>query len=196
MAEKSDRPPLLQMRGITKRFPGVTALDGVSLHLEPGEVLALMGENGAGKSTLMKILGGAQQPDEGEILIDGKRTVIADVSEAKRLGIALIHQELMLAPNLDIAANIFLGNEQAASLLQPLKRRELNNRAEKLLARTGLALPPTTPVSTLTAGTMQMVEVAKALSLDARIIIMDEPTSSLTAGESAHLFTIIRQLKA
>ncbi len=111
-------PPLLQMRGITKRFPGVTALDGVSLRLEPGEVLALMGENGAGKSTLMKILGGAQQPDEGEILIDGKRTVIADVGEAKRLGIALIHQELMLAPNLDIAANIFLGNERAASLLR------------------------------------------------------------------------------
>ena len=138
MAEGSDRPPLLQMRGITKRFPGVTALDGVSLHLEPGEVLALMGENGAGKSTLMKILGGAYQPDEGEILIDGKRTVLADVGEAKRLGIALIHQELMLAPNLDIAANIFLGNERAASLLQPLKRRELNRRAEKLLARTGL----------------------------------------------------------
>jgi len=196
MAQGSDRPPLLQMRGITKRFPGVTALDGVSLRLEPGEVLALMGENGAGKSTLMKILGGAQQPDEGEILIDGKRTVIADVGEAKRLGIALIHQELMLAPNLDIASNIFLGNEHAPSLLLPLRRRELNRRAEKLLARTGLKLPPTTPVSTLTAGTMQMVEVAKALSLDARIIIMDEPTSSLTAGESAHLFAIIRQLKA
>jgi ribose transport system ATP-binding protein len=196
MAEGSNRPPLLQMQEITKRFPGVTALDGVSLRLDPGEVLALMGENGAGKSTLMKILGGAQQPDEGEILIDGKHTAIADVGEAKRLGIALIHQELMLAPNLDIAANIFLGNEHAASLLQPLKRRELNKRAEKLLARTGLTLPPTTPVSTLTAGTMQMVEVAKALSLDARIIIMDEPTSSLTAGESAHLFAIIRQLKA
>jgi ribose transport system ATP-binding protein len=184
------------MRGITKRFPGVTAHDGVSLPLDPGEVLALMGENGAGKSTLMKILGGAYQPDEGEILIDGKHTLIADVGAAKRLGIALIHQELMLAPNLDIAANIFLGNEHAATLLQPLKRRELNRRAEKLLARVGLALPPTTPVSTLTAGTMQMVEVAKALSLDARIIIMDEPTSSLTAGESAHLFAIIRQLKA
>ncbi len=196
MAESPDRPPLLQMRGITKRFPGVTALDGVSLHLAPGEVLALMGENGAGKSTLMKILGGAYQPDEGEILIDGKRTVLAGVSEAKRLGIALIHQELMLAPNLDIAANIFLGNEHAASLLSPLHRRELNRRAAALLARTGLKLPPTTPVSTLTAGTMQMVEVAKALSLDARIIIMDEPTSSLTAGESEHLFAIIRQLKA
>jgi len=188
--------PLLQMRGITKRFPGVTALSGVSLSLQPGEVLALMGENGAGKSTLMKILGGAQLPDEGEIFIDGQRVVLDGVGEAKRRGIALIHQELMLAPNLDIASNIFLGNERAASLLQPLRRRELNRRSEALLARTGLKLSPTTPVARLTAGMMQMVEVAKALSLDARIIIMDEPTSSLTAGESAHLFTIIRQLKS
>ena len=188
--------PLLQMRGITKRFPGVTALSGVSLSLQPGEVLALMGENGAGKSTLMKILGGAQLPDEGEIFIDGQRVVLDGVGEAKRRGIALIHQELMLAPNLDIASNIFLGNEHAPSLLSPLRRRELNRRSEALLARTGLKLSPTTPVARLTAGMMQMVEVAKALSLDARIIIMDEPTSSLTAGESAHLFTIIRQLKA
>ena len=188
--------PLLQMQGITKRFPGVIALSGVSLTLQPGEVLALMGENGAGKSTLMKILGGAQLPDEGDIRIDGQPVVLNGVSEAKRRGIALIHQELMLAPNLDIASNIFLGNERAPSLLMPLHRRELNRRAEALLARTGLKLPPTTPVSRLTAGMMQMVEVAKALSLDARIIIMDEPTSSLTAGESEHLFTIIRQLKA
>jgi ribose transport system ATP-binding protein len=190
------RAPLLEMRAITKRFPGVVALSGVSLTLQPGEVLALMGENGAGKSTLMKILGGAQLPDEGEIRIDGQPVVLDGVSEAKRRGIALIHQELMLAPNLDIAANIFLGNEQVPSSLLPLHRRELNRRAEALLARTGLKLPPTTPVSRLTAGMMQMVEVAKALSLDARIIIMDEPTSSLTAGESAHLFTIIGQLKA
>ena len=188
--------PLLQMRGIVKRFPGVTALGGVSLTLQPGEVLALMGENGAGKSTLMKILGGAQLPDEGEILVDGHVVVLDGVDEAKRRGIALIHQELMLAPNLDIAANIFLGNERTASLLSPLRRRDFNRRAQALLARTGLALPPTTPVSTLTAGMMQMVEVAKALSINARMIIMDEPTSSLTAGESAHLFTIIQQLKA
>jgi ribose transport system ATP-binding protein len=191
--------PLLQMRGITKRFPGVTALADVSLTLRSGEVLALMGENGAGKSTLVKILGGAQLPDEGEILIDGQHVVLDNVGEAKRRGIALIHQELMLAPNLDIAANIFLGNEaapRAPNLFAPLRRRAFNRRAQALLARTGLALPPTTPVSTLTAGTMQMVEVAKALSQGARIIIMDEPTSSLTAGESAHLFAIIGQLKA
>src|SRR3954449_6138604 len=100
------------MSGITKRFPGVIALRGVSLTLNKGEVLALMGENGAGKSTLMKILGGAQLPDEGEILVDGVPVVLSSVREAKRLGIALIHQELMLAPNLDIAGNIFLGNER------------------------------------------------------------------------------------
>src|ERR1700709_2211186 len=107
------RAPLLEMRGITNRFPGVVALSGVSLTLQPGEVLALMGENGAGKSTLMKILGGAQLPDEGEILIDGRAVVLDGVDEAKRRAIALIHQELMLAPNLDIAANIFLGNERS-----------------------------------------------------------------------------------
>jgi ribose transport system ATP-binding protein len=195
-APASALPPLLEMRVITKRFPGVVALAGVSLTLRAGEVLALMGENGAGKSTLMKILGGAQLPDEGEIFIDGRPVVLDGVGEAKRRGIALIHQELMLAPNLDIAANIFLGNERVPNLLMPLRRRELYRRAEVLLARIGLTLPPRTPVSRLTAGMMQMVEVAKALSLDARVIIMDEPTSSLTAGESAHLFTIIGQLKA
>src|SRR3978361_1501158 len=104
-------PPLLEMKGIVKRFPGVVALGGVSLQLRGGEVLALMGENGAGKSTLMKVLGGAYQPDEGEIFIDGKACVLHSIKEAKRLGIALIHQELMLAPNLSIAGNIFLGNE-------------------------------------------------------------------------------------
>ena len=108
-------PLLLQMRGITKRFPGVKALDGVSIELAAGEVLALMGENGAGKSTLMKILGGAYTPDAGEILIDGRPVALGGVRAAKGLGIALIHQELMLAPNLDVAGNIFLGNEPGAA---------------------------------------------------------------------------------
>ena len=186
---------LLKMSGITKRFPGVIALRGVSLTLNAGEVLALMGENGAGKSTLMKILGGAQPPDEGTIELDGVPITIDGVREAKRRGIALIHQELMLAPNLDITANIFLGNEKAR-VLAPLPRGGLHAEAKKLLARVGLDRPPTTLVSRLTAGQMQMVEIAKALSLNARIIIMDEPTSSLTAGESEHLFGIIRQLRA
>ncbi len=188
--------PLLEMRGITKRFPGVVALRGVSLSLQAGEVLALMGENGAGKSTLMKILGGAQAPDEGEILIDGERVELSSVKASKARGIALIHQELMLAPNLDIASNIFLGNEGSRGLLGALNRRRLNARAAELIARVGLNLPVTTPVSRLTAGQMQMVEIAKALSTRARIIIMDEPTSSLASNESEQLFAIIRQLQS
>ncbi|HEY3496895.1 MAG TPA: sugar ABC transporter ATP-binding protein [Polyangiaceae bacterium] len=185
---------LLQMSGITKRFPGVIALRGVSLTLHAGEVLALMGENGAGKSTLMKVLGGAHAPDEGTILLDGEPITLNGVREAKRRGIALIHQELMLAPNLDITANIFLGNEKRP-LVAPLPRAKLHAEAKKLLERVGLDRPPTTLVARLTAGQMQMVEIAKALSLNARIIIMDEPTSSLAKAESEHLFKIIRQLR-
>jgi ribose transport system ATP-binding protein len=185
------------MRAISKRFPGVLALADVSLTLGAGEVLALMGENGAGKSTLMKILGGAQRPDAGQILIDGREVELDGVRSAKGCGIALIHQELMLAPNLDIASNIFLGSEPGVGgPLRPLPRAELKRRAKALLDRVGLGLDPSTPVSRLTAGQMQMVEIAKALSVDARIIVMDEPTSSLTSGESEHLFRIIRQLKS
>lgn len=185
------------MRGITKRFPGVVALSGVSLSLGRGEVLALMGENGAGKSTLMKILGGAQLPDEGQVLLEGKAVELHNVRYAKNLGIALIHQELMLSGNLDIAANIFLGSERPrGGLLLPLPRRKLYAKARGLMQRVGLGLPPSTPVSHLTAGQMQMVEIAKALALDARILIMDEPTSSLTNEESKQLFSIIRQLKS
>jgi ribose transport system ATP-binding protein len=198
MSPSASTSSLLEMRGITKRFPGVVALDRVSLSLGAGEVLALMGENGAGKSTLMKVLGGAYAPDDGSILIDGTEVLLSGVREAKRLGIALIHQELMLAPNLDIAANIFLGSEPpgGASLIAPLRRAEMNTKAAVLMRRVGLTLSPTTPVSTLTAGQRQMVEIAKALSHRARVIVMDEPTSSLAAGESEQLFKIIRQLRA
>ena len=195
-ASENETPHLLRMRGITKRFPGVVALQDVSLSLRAGEVLALMGENGAGKSTLMKILGGVQPPDEGEISIDGRPVVLNGVKDSKAQGIALIHQELMLAPNLDITSNIFLGNEGVkGGLLGPLNRPKMNARAAELIRHVGLSIPVTTPVSRLTAGQMQMVEIAKALSTQARIIIMDEPTSSLASAESEQLFAIIRRLK-
>jgi ribose transport system ATP-binding protein len=185
------------MSGIIKRFPGVVALGGVSLHVSGGEVLSLMGENGAGKSTLMKILGGAYQPDEGELKIDGKPVAFHGVADAKRHGIALIHQELMLAGNIDIAGNIFLGNEPRSLMgFGPLDRSTMRKVSQKLLERVGLKLSASTPVSTLTAGQMQMVEIAKSLAFEARAIIMDEPTSSLTSGESEHLFKIIAQLKS
>ena len=194
--------PLLVMRDISKRFAGALALDRVSLRLHAGEVLALMGENGAGKSTLMKVLSGVLAPDGGAIEIDGRPVRIGGVGDARRQGIALIHQELLLAPNLDIAANLFLNDEvprdgsRWGRLLRRVPRARLHERAGQLLARVGLALPASTPVSQLTTGQMQLCEIAKALGPEARILVMDEPTASLTAGESEQLFGIIRQLKS
>jgi ribose transport system ATP-binding protein len=189
--------PLLVMDSISKRFPGVVALDRVSLTLGRGEVLALMGENGAGKSTLMKVLGGLLQPDSGSITIDGSEVRLAGVDDARRRGIALIHQELVFAPNLDIAGNLFLGNEGRGTLgLRPLPRAELRARAARLLARVGLDLPVTTLAGTMVKGQLQLCEIAKALALDARIIVMDEPTSSLTQADSVQLFAIIDKLRS
>jgi ribose transport system ATP-binding protein len=185
------------MRGITRRFPGVVALQDVALSLRRGEVLALTGENGAGKSTLIKILGGALAPDAGEIRLDGSAVRFGSVRDARQAGIALIHQELMLAPNLDVAGNVFLGGEaRPLGLASPLRRRAMLAAAGALLKRVGLQQPPDTPVARLTVGEMQMVEIAKALAHAARIVIMDEPTSSLTAGEAERLFAIVRQLRA
>jgi ribose transport system ATP-binding protein len=195
-AALSSAPELLAMRGIGKRFAGVTALSNVTLTARPGEVHALMGENGAGKSTLMKILGGVQPADTGEILIDGRELKFSGVRDARQAGIALIHQELMLAPNLDIASNIFLGKEGAPTWVHPVARRASNNKAAALLARVGLDVPPTTLVGDLSVGRRQMVEIARALSSSARIIVMDEPTSSLSADESTRLFEIIHKLRA
>src|SRR5581483_4951835 len=141
----SQAAPLLRMTDIVKRFPGVVALGGVSLHLSAGEVLSLMGENGAGKSTLMKILGGAYPPDEGTIEVAGEPVVFRNVSQAKKMGIALIHQELMLADNIDIAGNIFLGNEKTSFGF--MNRGAMCEIAEGLLARVGLDLSPKTPVA-------------------------------------------------
>ncbi len=184
---------ILQMHGVTKRFPGVTALEKVDLELRSGEVLALMGENGAGKSTLMKILGGAQPPDEGTLRIDGNPVEFRHVSDSRRHGIVLVHQELMMATNLDVAGNIFLGSETCRWGM--LQRRAMHTASESLLRRVGLACSPATLVGSLTPGQMQMVEIAKALSHKARILILDEPTSSLTLTESEQLFKIIGDLR-
>jgi ribose transport system ATP-binding protein len=185
--------PLLDVRAVSKRFPGVHALDNVSLSLGRGEVLAVVGENGAGKSTLMKILAGVQQQDAGEILLDGKAVQIKSVREAQRLGIALIHQELNLADNLSVAANIFLGREPRRGWF--IRRAETETGSASVLQQVGLDVSPRTLVSTLSLGRQQMIEIAKALSAKARVLIMDEPTSSLSQHESEALFRVVKDLR-
>ncbi len=185
--------PFLEVRGLVKSFPGVRALKGVSLTLDRGEVLAVIGENGAGKSTLMKILAGVQPPDAGEILLDGRVIAIRSVHDALALGIALIHQELNLAGNLDVAANIFLGREKLRAGLIDIAH--LRREARRFLDAVGLRVDPATVVSTLTIGQQQLVEIAKALSVNARVLIMDEPTSSLSTREAENLFQVIRDLR-
>src|SRR5690242_6341726 len=178
-------PPRLSAAGIRKQFPGVLALDGVSVVVQPGEVLAVVGENGAGKSTLMKVVAGVLRPDASELFVSGQRVHFSDVSDAMRQGIALIHQELNLAENLGVAANLFLGREVVrGGVLGWLDNGAMNRRARELMDRVGLDESPTTIVGTLPPGQRQLVEIARALSLDAKLIIMDEPTSSLTQRET------------
>jgi len=189
--------PILEMKGITKRFPGVVALDHVDLEIYPGEVVALIGENGAGKSTLMKILGGLYQPDEGSIVIDGQPVTIHSVSDALNLGIAFIHQELNVLDNLDVAANIFLGREPRwGGPLKLIDRSRMYAEAQTHLNCLGLDISGRAPLSKLSMGHQQMVEIAKALSQQARILIMDEPTSSLTLSETERLIEVVKDLKS
>jgi ribose transport system ATP-binding protein len=190
------KTPLLEALNITKTFPGVKALDNVSLTVYPAEVVALVGENGAGKSTLMNIIGGIHQPDSGTIKIDGQTVVIRNVAEAISLGIGFIHQELNVLDNLSIAANVFLGREPLSfGPLKLINRRLLNANTAPHLKRLGLDAPPRTLLSDLSIAWQQIVEIAKALSLNARLLIMDEPTSSLTISETRRLFDVIRQLR-
>jgi ribose transport system ATP-binding protein len=188
--------PLLAMRGISKRFPGVVALDQVSLEVGPGEVVALCGENGAGKSTLMKILGGVYQPDAGEILVDGQPVKINNVTDAMKLGVAFIHQELNVLDNLDVAANVFLGREPRLGPLPLIDRKKIHADTEPFLKRLGLDISTRTRLDRLSIAQQQMVEIAKALSLNARIIIMDEPTSSLTLSETERLLQLVAELRS
>jgi ribose transport system ATP-binding protein len=185
------------MRKIEKRFGGVHALKGVDFEINAGEVVALAGENGAGKSTLMKILGGIHSPDAGEILIKGRRVDIHSVGDATRQGISFIHQELNVFENLDVAANVFLGREPLkGGFLRLIDNRRLHEQAGVYLKRLGLEIPTTTMLSRLSIAHQQMVEIAKALSLDAEILIMDEPSSSLTVSETARLLQVVQELKA
>ncbi len=184
---------LLDVRGLTKHFPGVRALHNVDLLLGAGEVVAVIGENGAGKSTLMKILAGVQPPDAGEVRLNDELIQTATVRDAQKLGIALIHQELNLADNLSVAANIFLGREPRRFGI--INFGKMRTDAAQVLDRLRTSIRPDTLVSRLTIGQQQMVEIAKALSVDARILIMDEPTSSLSQHETEQLYEVIADLR-
>ena len=189
--------PFLELRQIGKTYPGVTALAGVSLAVAPGEVVGLIGENGAGKSTLMKVLGGVVTPDSGAIVIDGVERPALTVGQSMSAGIAFVHQELNLFDNLDVAANIFIGREPlSGGPLRLVNRSRLHRLVEPLLKRLAVDFAPDTAVAELSIAQRQMVEIAKALSLDARLIIMDEPTSSLTLTETARLLEVVAELKA
>ncbi len=182
------------MLGIYKRFPGVIALDSVSLEVGRGEVVALCGENGAGKSTLMKILGGVYQPDEGSIQIEGRPVSIEDVTDAMGLGVAFIHQELNVLENLDVASNVFLGREPRTAL-GLVDNAKIHANTLPLLRRLGLEVSSRTRLDRLSLAQQQMVEIAKALSLNSRLIIMDEPTSSLTLQETDRLLSLVVELR-
>lgn len=187
---------LLEMRGITKTFPGVKALDNVQLTLRKGRVMALMGENGAGKSTLMKVLFGIYQRDCGTILYQGEQVSFTGAKEALEAGISMIHQELSPILHRNIAENIWLGREPLSGPLRLIDHAKMYRDTEELLQRLNLKLDPRTQMHELTVATMQMVEIAKAISYHSKIIIMDEPTSALTDKEVAHLFEIIEMLKS
>lgn len=191
---------ILRVKGISKSFSGVKALDNIHFDLRKGEVHALMGENGAGKSTFMKILIGLVAPDSGEVLLEGENLVGNNVNETLKKGISMIHQEILIIPELTVAQNIFLGREREASgkrglLSGWLNDSEINRQAADLLDRMGVSIAPKSKMKQLSVAQMQMVEIAKAISNNAKVIIMDEPTSAISDKEVATLFQIIRDLK-
>jgi ABC-type sugar transport system ATPase subunit len=186
--------PLLEMRGVEKSFPGVKALRSVSLTLHAGEVLALLGENGAGKSTLMKVLGGAHVADAGTMEIDGKKAEFQSPRDASMAGIAVIYQEFNLVPGLSASENIFLGQE-ITNPVGMIDRGKERQKSKELFQRLGMEIDIDIPCRRLTTSQQQLVEIAKALALKARILVMDEPTAALTTREVEHLFQVIRELK-
>ena len=185
---------LLEMKGICKSFPGVKALQNVSLQVKAGEVHALLGENGAGKSTLMNVLGGIYHAEEGEIYIDGQKTVIDGVVAARQAGVSIVHQELVLVPYMTVAENIFLGREPGTKL--NVNRRQMSEEAQKLLDTYDMNIDADTLVEKLTIAQQQMVEIVKAISFQSKILVMDEPTSSISDKEVNFLFDTMRTLTA
>ena len=191
----ADTKYVLEMTDICKEFPGVKALDNVQLKVRPGTVHALMGENGACKSTLMKILSGVYQKDEGKVFIDGVEAHIKGIKSAEEYGVTIIHQEMSVLNNLTVAENIFLGNEKFHKFTGKINKKELVERSKLFLDQIGANINPNTLVSSLNVGEKQMVEIAKALTKNARVIIMDEPTTALTEVETKNLFKVIDSLK-
>ncbi len=185
--------PRLEMRGITKRYPGVVANDNISLDLRAGEIHALLGENGAGKSTLMNVLYGLAVPDEGEILLDGQAVQITGPNDAIARGISMVHQHFMLVPVLSVADNILLGAEVMANPIF-LDRKRANRRIRELAEQFGFDIDPEAKVETLAVGQQQRVEILKALYREARVLVMDEPTAVLTPQETKEVFSVLRRL--
>ena len=183
---------IIQFENITKLFPGVVALDEVSFSISKGEVHAVVGQNGAGKSTLMNILAGEIQPDKGELIFNGDAITIPTPHAARQLGISVVYQELMLCPNLSILENVFLSQGR-------LKTKEKEDKLEELpiiLADLGVNVPLNTKIGELSVAKQQLVEIAKAVSFKSEVLVLDEPTSSLTASEAKKLFEIIKKLKS
>ena len=188
--------PFLAVRGVTKRFPGVIALDGVDFDLVQGETHALLGENGAGKSTLVKILSGVIRPDDGELILDGEPVRLSPPSVARSLGISTVYQELALVPDMTVMQNIFLGREETMPGLPLLDGASMRRETHRLLRLLAVDVDPDLPVRRLSLATRQVIEIVKALALRSRALIMDEPTSSLSRHETEELFKLIGLLKA
>ena len=192
---QNEKIPVVSLQGITKRFGGILAVNKVDLDIFPGEVLGLVGENGAGKSTLMRVLAGFFSDYEGQILIDKKPVRVDNPREARRLGIALVHQELSLVPELSVSENIFLGREFSSQVPGLIDRRAAEIESKKILSKVEVGISPRMKVSKLSIAKQQLVEISKGVSMESKVLILDEPTSSLTAPEIRDLFKIIRKLK-